>query len=329
VRIAQNGEMDFDPRPYLKEIARGPHASRDLSRDQARELFGAIFAGEVADVALGAVLVALRMKGETVDELAGMMDALAAHVLPVRMPSRRAVPLLVPTYNGARKLPNLLPLLAMQVAREGVPVLLHGAFHDPGRVTTFQVLERLGIPTARTVGEIERALEERQLAAAPLALVSPALARLLEARGRMGVRSVAHTLAKLLLPGGVAPDEACRLVSVKHPDFLRLMRGYFALAPGDALLMRGLEGEAVVRLHAPQSIEIVGTGAEPVEHGIEGTDAQYALPARDAEATARWTREVLEGRIAPPAAIAAQAAFLAEHCRQAYGGPALRLVSSR
>src|SRR5690348_117235 len=116
--------MAFDARPYLKEIARGPHAARDLSREQARELFAAIFAGEVADVALGAVLVALRMKGETVEELAGMMDALAGHLIPIRMPARRALPLVIPTYNGARKLPNLLPLLAMKVAREGIPVLL-------------------------------------------------------------------------------------------------------------------------------------------------------------------------------------------------------------
>jgi len=73
-------------------------------------------------VALGAVLIALRMKGETVEELAGMMDALAGHLIPIRMPARRALPLVIPTYNGARKLPNLLPLLAMKVAREGIPV---------------------------------------------------------------------------------------------------------------------------------------------------------------------------------------------------------------
>jgi anthranilate phosphoribosyltransferase len=322
--------MAFDARPYLKEIARGPNTSRDLSRQQARELFAAIFAGEVADVALGAVLIALRMKGETVEELAGMMEALAGHLIPIRMPARRALPLVIPTYNGARKLPNLLPLLAMKVAREGIPVLLHGAFHEPGRVTAFQVLERLGIPAARTIGEIERALEERHLAAAPLALVSPALARVLDARIRTGVRSAAHTLAKLLLPGGVAPAAACRLIPVTHPDFLKLLRAYFAIAPGDALLMRGLEGEAVVRLHSPQPIEAMGEGPEPVEHRIEASDGEPQLPARDAEATAQWTREVLEGKIAAPLALSAQAAFLVEHCRRGAGAgrPALRLLSS-
>src|SRR6185295_17005852 len=99
--------MDFDPRPLLKDIARGKHGARDLTRDQARALFEAIFAGGISDVALGATLVA------------------------VRLPPRRALPVILPTYNGARKLPNLVPLLALLLAREGVPVLLHGTTQEP------------------------------------------------------------------------------------------------------------------------------------------------------------------------------------------------------
>jgi len=321
---------NFDPRAYIKEIARGPHASRSLSREQTRELFAAVFAGDVADIALGAILAAFRMKGETVDEIAGMMDALAPHVLGLRLPARRALPLVLPSYNGARKLPNLVPLLAALLAREGVPVLVHGVAQEPGRVSSFQVLQFMGYPAARTLGEAERALEERHLAAMPLTLLSPALARVVEARARMGVRNSGHTLAKLLLPGGVAADAACRLISVTHPNFMALTREYFAVAPGDALLMRGVEGEPVVRLHAPQPIEEMRGALEPAEHAMGEGEADYALPPREAGATAQWTRDVLEGKLAVPAAIAAQAAFLIDHCRKAAasGRPSLRLVSS-
>ena len=72
--------MTFDPRPLLKEIARGKHGARDLTREQSHALFAAILAGEVTGAPLGAILVALRVKGETPDELAGMMDAVAPHV---------------------------------------------------------------------------------------------------------------------------------------------------------------------------------------------------------------------------------------------------------
>src|SRR6185436_11487470 len=128
--------MAFDPRPFLKDLARGRHGARDLTRDQARELFAAILAGELVGPALGAVLVALRVKGEALDELAGMMDALASHVRPVRLPARRALPVVIPTHNGSRKLPNLVPLLAMLIAREGVPVLLHSSSQESTRIGT-------------------------------------------------------------------------------------------------------------------------------------------------------------------------------------------------
>jgi anthranilate phosphoribosyltransferase len=190
----------FDATPYLKEIARGKHGGRDLNRDQARALFGAIFAGEVHDLAIGAVLAAMRIKGETVEELAGMMEALAPHVLPLRIPARRAMTLLIPTYNGARKLPNLVPLLALLLSREGIPVVLHGMSQEPRRVGTFEILEQLGHRPVATLVEAGNRLDQHHLAVVPLPVLSPALARLLDLRRTLGVRNSGHTLAKLLLP---------------------------------------------------------------------------------------------------------------------------------
>jgi anthranilate phosphoribosyltransferase len=320
----------FDARPYLKEIARGKHGARDLTREQARELFGAIFAGELHEVALGAVLVALRVKNESAAELAGMMDALAGFVAPLRFPVRRALPLVVPTYNGARRMPNLVPLLALLIAREGVPVLLHGTTHEAQRVGTFDILERLGHRPAATIAEAEHALEAHSLAAVPTVLLSPALSRLIELRGVTGVRNSGHTLAKLLLPAGVAPDAAFRLIAVTHPDFRTLMGEHLGAMPGHAFLMRGVEGEPVVRLHAPQPIERVDAHGQVVTHLLQAADDDVSLPERDADATARWTRDVLDGRAAAPSALLAQAALLAVACRDAGSDrPPLKLVSSQ
>lgn len=318
---------DFDARPYLKEIARGRHGSRDLGREQARTLFEAIFAGRVDDVALGAILVAYRIKGETAIELAGMMDALAPHVMPMRIPTRRALPVVIPTYNGSRKLPNLVPLLALLLAREGVPVLLHGVAHEPQRVSTFDILAMLGHPTAQSVEEAEHRIEETCLAAVPLSVLSPALARVLDMRLVMGLRNTGHALAKLALPSNIPPDRAFRVIAVTHPDFQSLMREHFAGAPGHAMLMRGVEGEAVVRLHAPQPIEQLDANGNVVTRLLRDCEAP-ALPGRDAPATAAWTREVLDGTIPVPAAIAQEAALLAEQAREAASTRStLRLVS--
>lgn len=318
----------FDPRPYLKEVARGEHSARDLTREQARTLFSAVFAGEVADVALGALLVAFRMKGETTAELAGMLDALAPHVLPMRLPARRAMPVLVPTYNGSRKMPNLVPLLALALAQEGVPVLLHGAAQEPERVDSFAILSLLGHAPVTTQDEAEARLEARLVAPVPVRVMSPPLARLIDVRGQMGVRNCGHTMAKLMLPRDVPGTAACRLVAVTHPDFMKRLREMLGGTPANVFLMRGVEGEPVVRLHAPQPVEHIGLDGGTVTHIMGDGETGLELPARDAPSTARWTSAVLEGRAPMPAALARQVALIAEHSKAAGGAtrPALKLV---
>jgi anthranilate phosphoribosyltransferase len=324
--------VSFDPRPFLKEIARGKHAARDLSREDARALFEAILGGELDGVALGAVLVALRVKGESLDELGGMMDALAAHVRPMRLPARHGQVVVIPTYNGSRKLPNLVPLLALLLAREGVPVLLHGARQEAERVGTFEILERMGHAPVASIDAAEERLDARLVAPVPVAVMSPDLARLLDARLATGVRNSGHTMAKLLLPQGVDARAACRLVAVTHPDFMVLMKSYFAQAPANVFLMRGLEGEPVVRLQSPQPIEQVDIDGNAVTHLLGDFEAAERLPAREADATAQWTRDALEGRVPVPPAIARQAAIIAAHCRKSGTPPGragLKLVSSK
>ncbi len=323
--------MTFDMRPYLKELARGARGARDLTREQARTLFGAVFAGEVSDLSLGALLVALRVKGESIEELAGMMDALEPHARPMRLPAHRAITAVIPSYNGARKLPNLVPLLALLIAREGVPVLIHGAAQEPSRVDTMQIMRLLGHASAASIEEVEASLDERQLAVATVDVLSPDLARLLEVRTEIGVRNSGHTLAKLLLPQGVGAAGASRLIAVTHPDFLKLMREYFVRSPANAFLMRGVEGEPVVRLREPQPIEEVKSDGSTVTHLFSEGDSGYSLPPRDAEGTARWTRAVLAGEVAAPVALARQAALVIDHCRRQGGAgrQPLRLVSSK
>ena len=320
--------MGFDAKPYLKEIARGPGGSRDLTREQALALFTAIFAGEVPDLPLGGLLVAFRMKGESPEELAGMLEALEPHLAPLRLPSRRAIALVLPTYNGSRKLPNLVPLLALLLAREGVPVLLHGAAHEAQRVGSFDILAELGHGPVASLAEAEERLEERLVAPVPVALLSPALARLLDARLDTGVRNTAHTIAKMLLPRGVPSTAAARLISVTHPEFQKRLRELFSGNPANVFLMRGVEGEAVVRLHAPPPIEQVGLDGKIVTHLTGDGEAGLVLPAREAPLTAAWIHDVMDGREKVPAALARQVALLAEHCHAAGAAarPPLKLV---
>jgi hypothetical protein len=188
---------------WIREIGRGAHAARDLPVDDARALCGAMLEGSVPPLELGAILLAYRLKGETLAELTGFMTAIDARVARLDAPGEGLRPVVLPTYNGARRMPNLTPLLALLLRRYGVPVLLHGMVDDvqgSGRVTTAAILWELGIEPASSVDDAQRRLSRDAIAYAPTEVLSPSLASLLRLRERMGVRSVAHTLAKLIDP---------------------------------------------------------------------------------------------------------------------------------
>jgi anthranilate phosphoribosyltransferase len=191
----------------IKEIGRGKNAARDLSRDDARALFTAILNDEIPALQLGAVLIAMRIKGESLDELAGFLEACEASYPHLKAPAG-TTPLVIPSYNGARQLPNLTPLLASLVAREGIPVLVHGVPDDPGRVTTIEVFKAMGITPARSIAEAEEQFATRKLAVISIDTLAPQLARVLKLRRDIGLRSSGHTLVKMLQPFTTQADIA-------------------------------------------------------------------------------------------------------------------------
>jgi anthranilate phosphoribosyltransferase len=88
---------------YIKEIGRGPNGARALTAEDTRALYTAMLDGRVADLELGAVLLAYRVKGETADELAAMLAGAHASFEPIHLPHATFRPVSIPTYNGARQ----------------------------------------------------------------------------------------------------------------------------------------------------------------------------------------------------------------------------------
>lgn len=305
--------------PLLKTIARGAKGARPLSADETRTLFDAILADRVAPAELGGVLIAYRIKGETPVELRAMLDAAHATFTPLAAPENAPPPVLLPSYNGARKQPNLTPLLALLLAREGIPVLVHGQHHSgANRVGTQAIFAALGHDACRSGAEAEAALRARRVAYLPIAALSPSLERLLEMRAALGVRNSGHTVVKLLQPFA---GPALRLVNYTHPEYKETLGEMFANAanspaPG-VLLARGTEGEPVADARRQGAIDGFSDGAHRVwqdaEEGASG--APPALPSADAESTARWIEAVLAGDVTIPAPIARQV----EVIRQALG----------
>lgn len=305
----------FPSARFIKEIGRGKDGARSMSFEDAATLYTAMLDGRVSDLELGAILLAMRIKGESIDEIAGFLHAARPFMLALDAPANSGfAPVLIPSYNGARKKPNLTPLLAILLARRGVPVLVHGVSSDPGRVTTAEIFSALHFPVCRNAADISQEMSLLRPAFIPVELLSPALARLLSLRKILGVRNSTHTLVKLLQP---FTTPALRLTSYTHPEYQQMLQHYFSQrAPhhaGNVFLMRGTEGETVASTGRAQQIDWIHEGetttlahTQPVIVGeIENIPEQS-----DAATTAAWIQRALNDEIPVPVNIAAQI----EHC---------------
>jgi anthranilate phosphoribosyltransferase len=285
---------------YLKEIGRGKQGARPLSREHAADLFGQVLDGTATDLEIGAFCLAMRIKGETPEEMAGFLDATYARL--DRIPDSGSAVVVLPSYNGARKLPVLTPLLAQLVAREGVPVLVHGTATESSRIAVPSVLQAMGLHALDRVRPIERG----EVAFAPTELLCPGLKRLLDVRRVVGLRNSSHSLVKLMNPCAGA---AVIVTSYTHPEYAVSMAAVLELMGSTALLLRGTEGEAVADARRlPQMEGFVGGVRSTLEVGRKGTLTDLPDLPRDIDpdTTAQYIHDVLAGRKPVPGSMAQQ-----------------------
>ncbi|SFH80782.1 Anthranilate phosphoribosyltransferase [Collimonas sp. OK307] len=308
----------FPAARFIKEIGRGKDGARSLSRNDAHDLYAAMLDGRVSDLELGGILLAMRIKGESVEEIAGFLEAAEASFTQISLVANtdenaastwQYAPIVLPSYNGARHMANLTPLLAMLLAREGVPVLLHGVLTDPGRVTSAEVFQALGQPICNSIEQAQQCFAKHLPAFMPIDALAPKMARLLAMRRILGVRNSTHTLVKIMQPF-VIP--ALRLSSYTHPEYLTMLTAYFtttaAAERGDVFLMRGTEGETVANARKAQKIDWLhgGTQTTLIEKQTIADEIPPLPEQRDAVTTASWIQQALVQKELIPKPIAEQ-----------------------
>lgn len=285
---------------YLKDIGRGKEGARSLDRTQAADLLGQVLDGTASDLEVGAFCIAMRVKGETPEEMAGFLDAIHQRLPRLAAPERPLV--VLPSYNGARKLPVLTPLLALLLARKGLPVLLHGMRTEARRILASDVLEALDIKALAAPETIANG----QVAHIHTQHLHPGLARLLAVRQVVGLRNPGHSVVKLMNP---CAGPAVVVTAYTHPEYLDMLHATFTSMGMTALLSRGLEGEvATDPRRTPRYDAFLAGQHRLLEEQQPGTAAEVpGLPTEiDVATTAEYTRQVLAGALPVPPALARQ-----------------------
>jgi len=301
---------------YIKVIGRGKDGARSLSTEQARDLLSQVLDGQVTDLEIGAFCLAMRIKGESVEELDGFVQASLARCISLAQAIEAAPQgiVVLPSYNGARKLPNLTALLALKLAQQGIGVLVHGPASDPTRVTTAQIFAAAQLPIVQSANELTLAWRAGQPAFMDISTLCPTLDKLLAVRWTIGLRNPGHTVAKLIDPFSTTqPDQvnSIRVVNHTHPEYAHALTAYLTHSQANALLMRGTEGEPVADARRQPRFDMFIAGQKDAalskapEEGV--LTALPDLPIdREAGSTASYILAVVNQTQALPASIAAQ-----------------------
>jgi anthranilate phosphoribosyltransferase len=197
-------------------------------------------------------------------------------------------------------------LLALLVARAGLPVVVHGVATEASRVFTSEVFAALDI--APRVEALPA--EPGEVAFVPTAVLCPGLQRLLDVRRVVNLRNPAHSLVKLMSP---CDGKSLLVTSYTHPEYALSMAATLTLMRSNAVLLRGTEGEAVADPRRTPRMQgfIGGIPQQMVDHQAGSLAELPDLPhTTEALRTADYIRAVMAGAAPIPRPIAQQVDYI-------------------
>jgi anthranilate phosphoribosyltransferase len=292
------------PNAILTRAIDGLAAGRDLSVDETAEVLGEIMNGEVSEIQIAGFLIALRTKGETVDELTGLartMRALAAHV-----PTEREDLLDTSGTGGGKRTFNVSTTAALIAAGAGCAVAKHGNRSATSLSGSADLLEALGARIDLTPEGVASCIEQAGFGFMFAPAHHQATRYVVPVRRELAVKTIFNLLGPLTNPAGAKRQ----LIGVSDPSFLERIAGALArLGVDRALVVSGEDGLDEVSIGAATRVVEVN-GGELTRYTLTPGDVGLELAGEDGydggtpEENAAVTRAILLGESGPRADLA-------------------------
>ncbi len=256
---------------FIAKIGKGQKTWKDLTWEEAKQAMRLLIEGQATPTQVGGFLLAMRLKMESVTELAAFTAVAREYVAPLPVPA--GLPLVdVPAYAGKQDTFHASVGAAIVAAASGAAVLLHSTELLAERPGPARVLAQLGIPTGLDPKGAAERLAATGFAFLDLALYHPPLARFLELRRELGVRSFFHPVAKMLNPARAG----AQVLGVSHPPYVEKMAEALAmLGCRRALILRGVEGDPELSIAGVTRVLEV-TAARTLPLALQPTDVGMA-----------------------------------------------------
>lgn len=277
---------------FLPRLMRG----EDLSRAEAAQLLDALLDPEATDAQIASTLVALRSKGETFEELAGLTEAMRERAVRINSRHSRFIDT-AGTGSSRVKTFNVSTAAAFVIAGAGLPVAKHGNRAASSLCGSADVLSALGVNVSATPEVSEKCLNEIGICFMFAPLYHGATARVASVRRELGVQTTFNLLGPLTNPAG-APRQ---IIGVSNPDLVEPMASALALLGTErAWVVHGADGLDEVTI-ADQTFVAEARHGEvrkfeiaPEDFGLERA-APDGLSSGDAESNAAIIDAVLSG----------------------------------
>ena len=284
---------DFELRQTTLRLMRG----ENLSRVQAENFLGALLNPTATDAQVAAALAVLAVKGETVEELAGMAEAMRNRAIPVRCHHKRFIDTAGTGSSGAKTF-NVSTAAAFVIAGAGLPVAKHGSRAATSHSGSADVLEALGVDTATPPETVERCLKEHGICFMFAPLFHGATARVAQVRRELGVHTTFNLLGPLTNPAR-APFQ---ILGVWHRSLLERVASALALLGAEkAWVVHGADGLDEITLTRETFVAACSTGSSvktftisPHDFGLERRSLGGARTSGSAE-NAQLIRAILQG----------------------------------
>jgi anthranilate phosphoribosyltransferase len=281
---------------YNKALLEG----KDLSFEQANSLLDVIFEGQVPEAQIAAFLTAMRIKGPTAAELAGLAKSLRSHAVRVNVDVDNLVDT-CGTGGGAIKTSNISTAAAIVAAGAGVYVAKHGNRGITSGCGSADVLEQLGVRIDAGPGVVAECIKQAHIGFMFAPMFHPAMKYVQPIRKSLGFRTVFNILGPLANPAGataqvmgVADESLMALVA----EALKLLgTNYAMVVHSDGL--DEISITTVTKIAELKEGQIINKVLNPQEMGINLADIEQ-LKVDDAKASARVLSDILSGKEAGP-----------------------------
>jgi anthranilate phosphoribosyltransferase len=275
-------------------------SGQDIGGDGAREVMEQIMSGQATDAQIGAFLIALRLKGETVDEIAGCARVMREKATPVQTKRTDLVDTCGTGGDGSGTF-NISTAVAFVAAGAGLGVAKHGNRAMSSQCGSADVLAELGVNIEISPEKVGRCIDEAGIGFLFAPALHGAMKHAIGPRREIGTRTVFNVLGPLTNPAGAK----CQLIGVYAPELTDKIAGVLGeLGSQRAFVVHGCDGLDEITLTGPTRVSELRDGKvqtrdiNPADFGLAVVDAA-ALKGGDAAANAQILRAVLDGQEGP------------------------------